>query len=256
MTRLAIVGPGRAGHALQARCEARAIASSLSRDPQATAGADIVVLAVPDDAIADVATTVPGSPWLGMLSGATPLTALGWGPRRFVLHPAQTLSAEGGSEQLDGVTAFVTGASAEALGVATQLAGELGLRALPLPESARPLPHAACVLASNYVVTLVASAVDLLARAGISRDDAVVALEPLVQQTVANAFREGGELRPTGPVARGDAGTIVRHLEALAATDPELGVLYRVLGQATLPLVAPASAARVAEVLRNPGRTE
>jgi predicted short-subunit dehydrogenase-like oxidoreductase (DUF2520 family) len=214
-----------------------------------TVGAEIVLLAVPDDAIAAVAAAVPGAPWLGMLSGATPLAALGDGPRRFVLHPAQTMERDAGAGQLDGVTAFVTGAEGEALRVASDLARALDLRVAPLDESARPLPHLACVLASPYLVALEAAAVDVLARAGIGRADALAALRPLVEQSVARVFAPGSSLAPTGPVARGDAGTIARHLAALAAAAPELVPLYRALGEATLPLVAPAAAARAALAL-------
>jgi predicted short-subunit dehydrogenase-like oxidoreductase (DUF2520 family) len=249
VTDVAIIGPGRAGTALAALCEAREIEIVLTRDPADAAGARIAILAVPDDAVAEVAQGVPGGPWLGMLSGATPLTALGWGPRRFVLHPAQTLSADGGAAQWAGVTAFVTGASPEALEAAREFALQLGLRPLPLAEAQRPLPHVACVLASNYLVALEATAVALLVRAGIARDDAVAALRPLVEQTVQSALGDGG-LRPTGPVARGDAGTITRHVGALASGAPDLLPLYRLLGEATLPLVDPAAAARAAPALR------
>jgi predicted short-subunit dehydrogenase-like oxidoreductase (DUF2520 family) len=249
VTDVAIIGPGRAGMALAALCEARSMDALLTRDPAAAAGARIAVLAVPDDAIAAVAREVPSGPWLGTLSGTTPLTALGWGPKRFVLHPAQTLSADGGAAQWEGVTAFVTGAAPEALEAARQFALELGLRPLALAEAQRPLPHIACVLASNYLVALEATAVGLLGRAGIAPEDAVVALRPLVDRTVHSALGDGG-LRPTGPVARGDAGTINRHVEALASAAPDLLPLYRLLGEATLPLVDPDAARRAAPALR------
>jgi len=213
-----------------------------------SARAEIVLLAVPDDAIAGVAAAVPDAPWLGMLSGATPLAALGDGPRRFVLHPAQTMERAAGAAQLDGVTAFVTGASPEALRVASDLAGALRLRVAPLDEAARPLPHLACVLASPSLVALEAAAVDVLGRAGIGRADALAALRPLVEQSVARVFAEGS-LAPTGPIARGDAGTIAGHLAALRRAAPELVPLYRALAEATLPLVGSAAAARSAAAL-------
>jgi predicted short-subunit dehydrogenase-like oxidoreductase (DUF2520 family) len=248
VTEVAIIGPGRAGTALHARCEAQGIASLLTRDPADAAGAGIVVLAVSDDAIAAVAEAVAAGPWLGMLSGATPLTALGWGPRRFVMHPAQTFPPGAGAAQWDGVTAFVTGASSEALEVAGGLAGRLGVTAVALAEAQRPLPHVACVLASNYLVALEAAAVDLLVRAGIGRDDAITALRPLVERTVQSTLGDGS-LQPTGPVARGDAGTIRRHVEALREQAPDLLPLYRMLGSATLPLVERAAAERAAPAL-------
>jgi predicted short-subunit dehydrogenase-like oxidoreductase (DUF2520 family) len=245
---VAIIGPGRAGTALAARCEARGVACLLTRDPAATDGAEIVLLAVPDDAIAAVAPAVPDTPWLGMLSGATPLTALGWGPRRFVLHPAQTLSADGGAAQFDGVTAFITGASPDALETARRLADDLGLASLALGESMRPLPHVACVVAANYLVALEAAAAALLRLTGIEMAAGLAALRPLAERSLQTVL--AGDLRPTGPIARGDAGTIARHVTALENHAPQLLPLYRLLGEATLPLVEPEAAARAAAALR------
>jgi predicted short-subunit dehydrogenase-like oxidoreductase (DUF2520 family) len=246
---IVIVGPGRAGRALHARLVARGADATLTRDPAAAAGAETVLIAVPDDAIAAVAARVPPGAWVGMLSGATPLATLGAGPRRFVLHPLQTLTADGGAAQLDGVAACVTGATPAALAHATALATRLGLRAVALPESARPLPHIAAVLASNYVVSLLAAATDLLVAAGVPAGDAPALLAPLVRRTVANALADGASMQPTGPVARGDAGTVERHLDVLAERLPTLVELYGALGRATLPLVPASAAARVAPLL-------
>jgi predicted short-subunit dehydrogenase-like oxidoreductase (DUF2520 family) len=180
-----------------------------------------------------------------MLSGATPLSALGYSPRRFALHPAQTLSRDGGAEQLDGATAFVTGASPAAEAHAVALAERLGLVVAVVPAEGRVLEHAACTFASNYLVTLLATAARILEAAGAE----LVAIEPLVRRTLEEALAATSAPQPTGPIARGDAETIERHREALAALDPALERLYIALGRATLPLVDPTAAERAARAL-------
>ncbi len=241
---IVLVGPGRAGHALRDRALARGYRARLVRDPRAGATADVVLLTVPDREIAAVAAAVPAGLWLGHVSGATPLAALGAGARRFVLHPAQSLERDGGSAQLDGASAFVTGSDGAALEFAANLARALDLRPVPLAEDERPLPHVACVLASNALVAMLAASCRLL-----GRDDALTILAPLATRALANAIAAGSEMRPTGPVARGDAVTIGRHLTALETADPEIAELYRVVCRAMLSLVDPDAAARVAPLL-------
>jgi predicted short-subunit dehydrogenase-like oxidoreductase (DUF2520 family) len=251
---IAIIGPGRAGTAIRDRLHARGRDALLTRDPGAAASADLVLVATPDDAIAPVAAGLDSVTHLGMLAGATPLAALGGRSGRFVLHPVQTLSTDGGAAQLDGTTAFITARDAAGWAAARALCEALDVRAVELDEGVRPLPHAACVIASNYVLALEALAVDLLGRAGVDRSTAIAALRPLVERTVARSLA-GGDFVPTGPVARGDAGTIRRHLAALDRAAPDTAKLYRALGEALLPQVAEASAARARRELRaTPGR--
>jgi predicted short-subunit dehydrogenase-like oxidoreductase (DUF2520 family) len=208
-----------------------------------------VLVATPDDAIEPVAARLESVAHLGMLSGATPLAALGGRSGRFVLHPVQTLSTDGGAAQLDGTTAFVTARDAAGWAAAAALCEALDVRALELDENVRPLPHAACVIASNYIVALEAVAVDLLEKAGIEQPTAIAALRPLVERTVARTLG-GGDFVPTGPVARGDAGTIRRHLAALDRAVPDTAKLYRALGDALLPLVGEEAATRARRELR------
>jgi predicted short-subunit dehydrogenase-like oxidoreductase (DUF2520 family) len=241
---IVLVGPGRAGHAFRDRAVALGHAARLERDPAATADADVVLLTVPDREIVHVAAGIPAAQWVGHVSGATPLAALGRSPRRFVLHPAQSLERDGGAAQLDGVSAFTTGADVAADRFAADLAGALGLHPVPIPESARPLPHVACVLASNYLVTLLATACRLL-----DRDDAVEILAPLARRALDNAIAAGTVMQPTGPVSRGDAPTVAAHLEVLHRVEPALAHLYVALARATLPIVDPGAAARVEALL-------
>jgi predicted short-subunit dehydrogenase-like oxidoreductase (DUF2520 family) len=215
--------------------------SVTGRSPTATARA---WSATRDRAIAEVAAALPAGQWAGHVSGATPLAALGPSPQRFVLHPAQSLTRDGGSAQLDGVSAFTTGTDEAADRFAADLAGALGLHAVPIAESVRPLPHVACVFASNYLVTLLQTASRLL-----DRDDAVQILAPLARRALDNAIAAGAAMQPTGPVSRGDAPTVAAHLEALHRFDPALADLYVQLARATLPIVDPAAAARVEALL-------
>src|SRR5215212_4660940 len=141
-----IIGYGRVGSAVSARLRERGIAVR----PES----DVVLICVPDDAIADVGAGVPVGPWVGHVSGATPLAALEPHERRFSLHPLQTFTRARGPEQLDGAWAAVTAETDEARAVARGLAETLGLKPFELDDAARPLYHAGAAIASNYLVTL------------------------------------------------------------------------------------------------------
>jgi len=208
-----VIGSGRVGSAVAARLSGRGVALS-DADP------DVVLLCVPDTAIADIARgQTPARGWIGHVSGATPLAALEPHERRFSLHPLQTFDRSGDPSQLDGAWAAATGETQEALAVARELAELLGLRVFELADSDRTLYHAGAVFASNYVVTLQRAAV----RLGVPAD----ALVPLMQRTIANGF----EL--TGPIARGDWATVEAHKRALHERRPELEHLYETLAGAT-----------------------
>jgi predicted short-subunit dehydrogenase-like oxidoreductase (DUF2520 family) len=210
-----IIGSGRVGSAVAARLRERGVAV----EPEA----DLVVLCVPDDAIADVAADVPVGPWLAHVSGATSLTALEPHERRFSVHPLQTFTRARGPEQLEGAWAAVTAETDEARAGGRWLAETLGLRPFDLDDAARPLYHAGAAIASNYLVTLHAVASDLLRAAGAPAE----ALVPLMQRTIENGF----EL--TGPIERGDWETVEAHRRAIRAARPELEPLYDVLAEAT-----------------------
>ena len=215
-SRIRVVGLGRVGTAMQARLQEQGLVVSDGE-------ADLRLLCVPDDAIADVARAQPVGAWIAHVSGATPLAALAPHARRFGLHPLQTIVRGRGPEQLDGAWAAIVGESTDALEAGTWLAGRLGLRPFPLADDRRAIYHAGCALASNYVVTLYRAASRALAAAGAPPE----ALLPLIRRTIDNNF----EL--TGPVARGDWRTVDAHLDALRRELPDLEPLYRALVQAT-----------------------
>jgi predicted short-subunit dehydrogenase-like oxidoreductase (DUF2520 family) len=215
--RIQIMGArGRVGSALSARLAERGVAVD-SADPE------LVLLCVPDRAIAEVAAETPVGPWLAHVSGATPLDALDPHVRRFGLHPLQTFSKARGPEQLDGAWAAVTAESDEARDVGRGLAEALGLRAFDLDDHKRAAYHAGAAIASNYLVTLRAAAGSLLEAAGAPPE----ALDPLIRGVVDTGF----EL--TGPIARGDWETVERHLAVIRTERPELEELYLVLAEAT-----------------------
>ena len=105
------------------------------------------------------------------------------------------------------------------------LAETLGLRPFELADAAKPLYHAGAAVASNFLVTLRRAAGSLLETAGAPPE----ALDPLMRRTIENGF----EL--TGPIARGDWGTVEAHLRAIRAEVPRLEPMYRALAEATAP---------------------
>lgn len=224
---ICVIGAGRAGSALAARLRERgaAVRTRGGRGWDAE-GAELVLVCVPDGAIAGVAQQIEPGPWVAHVSGATPLVALEPHRRRFSLHPLQTFTHARGPEQLDGAWAAVTAETDEARDAALELAASLGLEPFHLADADRPLYHAGAVVASNYLVTLHEAAAQLLAAAGAPPE----ALVPLMRRTIENGF----EL--TGPIARGDWATVEAHLAVIRERRPELEALYRTLADATAVL--------------------
>ena len=215
--RIRIVGArGRVGSAVSARLVERGI-------PHDAPDPELLLLCVPDRAIAEVAAETPVGPWIGHVSGATPLEALEPHVSRFGLHPLQSFSKALGPEQLDGAWGAVTAESDEARAIGRWLADTLGLRPFDLSDDARSAYHAGAAMASNYLVALRAAARSLLEAAGAPPD----ALDPLIRGVQDTHF----EL--TGPIVRGDWETVERHLAVIRAERPELEELYRVLAEAT-----------------------
>ena len=218
--RAQVIGAGRVGSAMAARLRERGL--DLSADAP-----ELVLLCVPDRAIAEVAAALEPGPWIAHVSGATPLAALDPHERRFGLHPLQTFTRGRGAEQLDGAFAAVTAESPEAAEVGTWLARTLGLEPFPLADEKRAAYHAGAAIASNYLVTLRRAAGSLLEAAGAPPE----ALDPLMQRTIENGF----EL--TGPISRGDWETVDAHLAAIRAERPELEPMYLALAETTKALL-------------------
>jgi predicted short-subunit dehydrogenase-like oxidoreductase (DUF2520 family) len=219
LNRIHVIGSGRVGSAVSARLRERGLA--LGGDAP-----ELVLLCVPDGAIADAAASVEPGPWVAHVSGATPLAALAPHERRFSVHPLQTFTRARGPEQFDGAWGAVTAETEAAAATGRWVAETLGLQPFELADSSRTLYHAGAVFASNYVVTLQRAASLLFESAGVPPE----ALEPLMRRTIENGF----EL--TGPISRGDWATVAAHRAAIHEHRAELDHLYETLAGATLAL--------------------
>jgi len=235
MNDIAIIGRGRLGHALSRALRAcgLTVAGPLGRgaDP---AGAEAILLCVPDAEIAAAAAALETGPLVGHCSGATGLAVLA-GHHAFGLHPLLTVTRETEPAAFAGAGAAVAGSSPGALAFAHRLAAALGLRAVEIADADRAAYHAAASVASNFLVTLEAAAERLLGR---DRD----LLVPLVRATVESWAALGAERALTGPIARGDEQTVERQRAAVADRAPDLLDLFDVLAGHTRALAAGAPA--------------
>jgi predicted short-subunit dehydrogenase-like oxidoreductase (DUF2520 family) len=223
---------------------------------------DLVLLSVPDDALAalvdglaatgvirpgQLVVHVSGSHGLAVLDPAARLGAL-----PLALHPVMTFAgAPEDVARLAGCTFGVT-APVELRPVAEALVVEMGGEPVWIADELRPLYHAALTMGANYLVTLVNTAADLLRAAGVEQPAGM--LGPLLGAALDNALRRG-DAALTGPVARGDAGTVAAHLDVLARVSPTALTAYAALARVTADraLVSgeldPAAASALLEVL-------
>jgi predicted short-subunit dehydrogenase-like oxidoreductase (DUF2520 family) len=222
--------------------------------------AGVVLLAVPDAAIAPVASelaregAVESRHAVLHLSGLLDRGALGplvpSGAALGSFHPLQTVSDPASApERLRGAYAGVEG-DERALAAGREMATALGMTAVAIPPAAKPAYHAGAAIAANYTVVLAAVAQRLAASAGVAPDVARRLYLPLIRGAAAN-LEMGPAAALTGPVRRGDAETVAAHLDALAPGDREL---YLLLAREALRLAREAglpaeSADRVARVL-------
>jgi predicted short-subunit dehydrogenase-like oxidoreductase (DUF2520 family) len=220
---IAIVGGGRMGRALTAALGTAGVRVS---GPHGRgfdgAGADAVLLCVPDSQIPAAAALVAPGRLVGHCSGATGLDALA--PHEaFALHPLMTITRRGGD--FAGAGAAVAGSSDRALAFATELARTLGMRPFAIADADRAAYHAGAAMASNFLIALESAAERVC---GVDRE----LLAPLVRAAVETWVAEG-DAALTGPIARGDEATVARHREAIAQRAPDLLALYDVLADAT-----------------------
>jgi predicted short-subunit dehydrogenase-like oxidoreductase (DUF2520 family) len=166
---------------------------------------------------------------VGHCSGATGLGPLA--PHEaFSLHPLMTVTAEGA--QFTGAGAAVAGSTPRALALARELAQAMHMHPVEIAEADRPAYHAAAAIASNFLITLEATAERIAATVGLEREQLV----PLVRATVENWARLGPERALTGPVARGDHATVARQRTAVAEAAPDLLELFDALVETTRAL--------------------
>lgn len=264
MNTMGFIGAGTVGTALAARLREKgypvtAVASRTRASAERLAGmvdgcvvhdsgqavadvAEMVFITTPDDAIAEVAAQTnwhsgqsvihcSGAESLDILEPATKA-----GAQAGAFHPLQTLaSVEHAMQNIPGST-FALEAEEPLLGTLKEMVNALQGWWIELRPGDKVLYHAAAVIACNYLVTLVRLATDLWQTFGVSTEDATQALLPLLRGTVNNLGSVGLPNCLTGPVARGDVGTIQKHLEAMEARAPALLAVYRELGRQTVPI--------------------
>jgi predicted short-subunit dehydrogenase-like oxidoreductase (DUF2520 family) len=248
--RLGFVGAGRVGKGLslalsRAGYEIAGIAGR--QDAQDVVDrADIVFLTVPDDALSDVAA---GLRWRASVaavhcSGAAQLDALATarqaGAATGGFHPLQMFADPEIAASGLARCAIAVEAEEPLAGRLLAMVTALGARPLRVPAGGRAAYHAAAHYAGPFVAALLAEAVEVWSRIGVPPDDALRALLPLVRGSV-DAIEHAGLARAmAGSVARGDARTVARHIEALGGLDEKHRDFYCRLALRTIPLALDA----------------
>jgi predicted short-subunit dehydrogenase-like oxidoreductase (DUF2520 family) len=153
-----------------------------------------------------------------------------------VIHPLQTFASGGEAvENIPGST-FALEADEPLLSLLKQIATDLEGHWIVLSAEEKVVYHAAAVIACNYLVTLVKLATDLWQTFDVPTEQAVQALLPLVRGTIHNIETVGIPRCLTGPIARGDSGTVRKHIDALEMVAPAILPAYRELGLQTIPI--------------------
>jgi len=260
--RIAFIGAGRAGASLAASlcaagypvvaiasrtmASAERVAAALPQArplaaPAAAAAGDLVFLTVPDDALPGVASEIPWRSDQSVVhcSGIAAMTALAAaderGARLGAFHPLWSFPpAEHAVARLDGATIAVEATDDALRETLIEAARRIGGHAITLAGRHRALYHAGAAIASNFLVSLAELACETWQAFGAEREAALRALLPLMQGTLANLTAVGLPAALTGPIARGDEGTVAAHLAALDRLDAEVASLYRALARRTL----------------------
>ncbi len=227
--RIAVVGAGRLGTALFRALVAAGLdagSAPLGRGASAE-GADVVLLCVPDRAIAAAAELIAPGPLVVHCSGASSvdLVAGAGHARRGVLHPL--MSVPTGEASLEGACAAVRATVDGDAVLLRRLAEQLGMVPLDVAEDDRTAYHAAATLASNALVALQVAAAELAATAGVPAS----ALQPLARASLAQVGADGPAAL-TGPAARGDWATVDAQRAAIAARTPHLLPLFDAVSDA------------------------
>lgn len=218
--------------------------------------ADGWILAVRDDAIAEVderlarLSAYAGARWAAHLSGALPAAQLAaarsTGLAVASLHPLASFppahAGRGAPRAPVLPPLFVLEGDRAAVADLAAWLGALGARAREVDPDRKPLYHAAASLSANFGLALISLAAELAALAGIPPDEAERALAALAAGAMENASQVGLAPALTGPIRRGDVGTVRRHLEALAGLPPRFREAYATLGREAVRLARRAGA--------------
>lgn len=251
-----LVGPGRAGQALSIRLAevGHRMVGVLARDPAIGASisarfdathldwdevlpvADLLVVAVRDDAISDVAARLATKSSAVAaaihLSGLAPTTELAAFEDQMIgsFHPLQTLpTPEAGAARLEGAWVAITARDDYLADRLFELAQSAGMHGFELDDDAKALYHAGAAAAANYPLAALAMSRRLLTAAGVPFE----AAGPLVRAVVENALDLGPVEALTGPIARGDVGTVQAQVAAVAETTPDLLEAFLAWARAT-----------------------
>ncbi|MCO8128168.1 DUF2520 domain-containing protein [Acidimicrobiia bacterium EGI L10123] len=227
-----IIGPGRAGGALATALTSAGwrVDGPLGRDHDpatATSGARIVLLAVPDGDVADLAASLaPGDAVVAHVAGSLGLDVLAPHLRVASVHPLVSLpDADIGARRLAGAWFAVAGDP-----VATEAVEALGGRAVEIADEDRTAYHAAAAVAANHLVALLGQVERLARQVGVPLE----AYLDLARGALDNVAEVGPAAALTGPVARGDRATVARHLAAIPEDER---TIYAVLAEAAQRLV-------------------
>jgi predicted short-subunit dehydrogenase-like oxidoreductase (DUF2520 family) len=263
---IALIGPGRVGCAVSKRlhlagypltaiisrnrqqgeeacsyigCDQSLVSDQLAR----SSTAKIILLAVPDDHIHNLASKLQDSCPLSEQTTLIHFSGLHSAEiMRQKTSPAKLLSLhpllpfadrQKAFENLQLCPCAIEANSFQTLALARELVTAIGGYSFTLDRKVKPLYHAAASIASNYLVTLLATARDLLVSCGIEPEEAIPMLLPLVQTSLDNVKDLGPEQGLSGPIVRGDIGTISEHIKALEKGAPELLQLYLQMGKLT-----------------------
>jgi len=262
-------------------------ALAVASPAEVAAHADVTFITVPDDEIAAVAAQIHADQdqvlaHTSGLLGSDVLRAVGSGhsghsgqsghsghsghsdgPALGAFHPLVSFTAdvERSVAAMRGATAAIEGDDS-AVDVLAALAVAIGAVPLRLPRGAKPIYHAAAVLASGGLIALLDAIATLGAAAGMSEAESLAVYGRLVEQTMANARATGIAPALTGPITRGDAGTLESHLAALRAVAPDVVEIYLAAARRELEItrergaLSPDQVSRVGDVLakdRRPG---
>ena len=213
---------------------------------EASRAASCILIMTSDDAIASVCQKIVAEGGLRTdskvvhMSGAGGLdllrSAFESGSETFCIHPIQSVTdVQSALANIPGSTFGIT-TEKRSEPWAIRFVRDIGGTPLLVSEQDRPLYHAAACIASNYLVTLIHLAQTIYTKFGLTPDEALRAFWPLVMGTISNIEAKGTVASLTGPIARGDSGTILKHLKALSADNPSHLQFYRILGRLTADL--------------------
>ncbi|PKM81400.1 MAG: DUF2520 domain-containing protein [Firmicutes bacterium HGW-Firmicutes-14] len=265
MNRIAVIGTGivgsavalllgQKGYPVTGVCSKTGVAASqlaacigcpvFDEPAEALPSAEVIFITTPDREVENIAYQLAESGRVKTgqvffhMSGAlpaeilTPLTKKGAAAGS--IHPLQSFaSVEKAAANLAG-SFFAIQGEERAVETAFKIVNDLSGHPFIIKNEDKPMYHLGACIASNYLVTLIHSAVRAYRHIGMTGEQAVEALMPLIKGTLANIAELGPARALTGPVARGDLGTVSRHLEAIEAWDPGLADLYKTLGRYTV----------------------